>query len=269
MTVRLQAYWFANDPHRAEYNNMVDKPVSPEIQSAYWDGIDTANPFLQNSNFVLWTYLHLSDVLFRPVTEGRKDKHRIQFAENAGNCDRHYHGTFPQERDNPHRHHDLFRDSVWICTDGYAQVCSWKLRPMWAVYRWNSIHRSWKAATKQIEGMSLLPLDNRLTISHGQTRTGRRRAERFGGRQSTHHLLEHSCSHCIEQMPEIEKYLEKRGNDKFTTVAVCINGGRKRIQWDDQPYPAMLRAWHRRLKRETRWIVLHIRHAHILSVRQE
>lgn len=232
----------ANDPHRAEYNNMVDKPVSPEIQSAYWDGIDTANPFLQNSNLYyghVYTYLMYYFVQSQKAAKTNTEYNLQKMLETATDT------IMERFRKNETIHTDIMTyletlymnlaqmDMLKFVHENYVQCeqCTDEI-PSTEVG---------KQLQKQIEGMKFTaPGQPAYDITWADKDGEAKGLKDLAGDKVLIIFWNTSCSHCIEQMPEIEKYLEKRGNDKFTTVAVCITEDVKEYNEMIKKYPAML-----------------------------
>ncbi|MCH4147782.1 MAG: TlpA family protein disulfide reductase [Prevotella sp.] len=232
----------ANDPHRAEYNNMVDKPVSPEIQATYWNGIDTANPFLQNSNLYyghIYTYLMYYFVQSQKAMKTKTEYNLQKMLETATDT--------IMER---------FRKDETIRTNmmTYLETLYMNLGQMNML---KFVHENYiqceqctdeipsteagKQLQKQIEGMKFcapgLPAyDIKRTDKYGKVKG----LKDLAGDKVLVIFWNTSCSHCIEQMPEVEKYIESQGDKKTTTIAVCITEDVKEYNEMIKKYPAMI-----------------------------
>jgi thiol-disulfide isomerase/thioredoxin len=237
----VAAMLIKNDPHQMEYYNMLDYPASEEIQNTYWNGIDTNNAVLMNSmcyQGLIYTYL-----MHYFVESQKKEKSQSYLLQEK----------LKQATDTILGHFSIER--------GFRSQIITYLESLYLginrIEMLRYVHEKYiqseqcadelpeteqsKILQKQIEGLKF--------TAPGQPATdfaikGKDGVVRNLKDLPTDKVLvvfwNTACSHCAEQMPLLEKYLESRKDKTLTTIAVCITEDIKAYNEIIKSYPSMI-----------------------------
>jgi protein-disulfide isomerase len=232
----------SNDPHRIEYNYMSENVTSPEVQSAYWNGIDTSNPFLMNSDLYynhVYTYLMYYFVQSQKEQKAKKEYDLQRKLESATDTImEHFRSNEAIRTDIITYLETMYMDlgqtgMLQFVHENYIQneLCTDEL----------SVTEAGKQLQKQIEGLKFTApgqpaYDIALTGKDGKIKG----LKDLPGDKVLVIFWNTSCNHCTEQMPKVEKYLELQGDKKAITVAVCVSTDEKAYHEMIKKYPAML-----------------------------
>jgi thiol-disulfide isomerase/thioredoxin len=233
----LAAKLVRNNPHRADYFNMVDLPVSETVQNNYWKGIDTASDELMNSGLypeLLYNYMMFYSLKARPDGYRSLDDYWRKAADTLMGC---FGGTdrssgyitsylemffLQQGRNELARYvHENYSSSE-LCTDELSNSSSGD------------------ALAHFIEGLKFTApgqpaFDIPITDPSGRVL----HLKDLPGDRLLIVFWNTSCSHCTEQMPLVEEYLEASAH-KPTVMAVCISADEKAYAEMIQRYPEMI-----------------------------
>jgi thiol-disulfide isomerase/thioredoxin len=230
-----------NSPHAMDYYNMVDYPASEEIQNTYWDGIDTGNAILMNSaSYQELIYNYLMHYFVESQQKKNSQSYNLQAKlEKATD-------TIVEHFSKEERFRSQIITYLESLYSGIGRIEM--LRYVHEKYIQSEQcadelpeTEQGKALQKQIEGLKFTAPGQPATDFSIKGKNGVvRNLKSFPGEKILVVFWNTSCSHCIEQMPMLEKYLESLKDMALTTIAVCITEDIKAYNETIKSYPLMI-----------------------------